>query len=190
MESLKKPVLILNKVWMPIRVVPAIRAFTLLFAGKASVVDVLDYQVFNWDEWCLTEPVEDEEFVTTSNSKIRVPEVIVLSKYDKLPKKGMKLTKRNIFIRDGFTCQYTGEKVSTKNGDIDHVIPKSKGGKTSWDNLVVCAKAVNRKKADRTPKEAGLRLLKTPTKPPPSVIFIDPKMDMPPSWSNFISKKV
>ena len=190
MEALKKPVLVLNKLWMPIRVIPAIRAFTLLFADKAHVVSVSDYSVFNWDEWCLTSVEDDDITIQTSNTTVKVPEVIVLSKYDKVPKKGMKLTKRNIFIRDGFTCQYTGEKVSTKTADIDHVIPKSRGGKTSWDNLVVCSKKVNRKKADKTPQEAGLTLLKEPCKPPPQVIFIDPRMEVPESWKKFMSKKM
>lgn len=189
MDKLKKPVLVLNKVWVPIRVIPAIRAFTLLFAGKASVVDVSNYAVFTWDEWSKLIPSEDELVILTSNADIKLPEVIVLSNYDKIPKKGMKLTKRNIFLRDGFTCQYSGEKVNTKNADIDHVIPKSRGGRTSWDNLVVCSKPINRKKGDKTPKEAGLKLLKSPCKPEPQVIYIDPRMDMPKSWEKFIAKR-
>ena len=189
MDTLQKPVLVLNKLWMPIRVVQSIRAFTLLFAGKASVVDVEDFSIFTWDEWQKTPTQEGDAVIHTSNSNVKLPEVIVLSNYDKIPKKGMKLTKRNIFLRDNFTCQYTGKTVSTKTADIDHVIPKSRGGKTSWDNLVVCSKPVNRKKADRTPDEAGLKLLKRPTKPEPQVIYIDPKMDMPPSWKKFIAKK-
>ncbi len=180
--------LVLNKLWMPIRVVPSIRAFTLLFAEKAFVVDVDDYAVFSWDEWAELPTDDCDDVVHTSSSDIKIPEVIVLSKYDKIPKKGMKLTKRNIFLRDNFTCQYTGATVSTKNADIDHVIPKSRGGRTSWDNLVVCSKTVNRMKADKTPKEAGLRLLKTPCRPEPQVIYIDPRMDMPPSWKKFIAK--
>jgi hypothetical protein len=190
MDALKKPVLVLNKLWMPIRVVEAIRAFTLLFAEKAYVVNVSDYSVCDWDQWCLSDVEEGDATILTTSMPIKIPEVIVLSKYDKIPKKGMKLTKRNIFIRDEFTCQYTGKKVSTKNADIDHVIPKSRGGKTSWGNLVVCSKTVNRKKADKTPQEAGLQLLKKPIKPPPQIIYIDPKMDMPESWNKFIAKKV
>lgn len=188
MNILKKPVLVLNKLWVPIRVITTIRAFKLIFAGKASVINVSDYSVYNWDMWSKLEPGEDDVVIHTSSSTIKIPEVITLSKYDKLPKKGMKLTKKNIFIRDYYTCQYTGEKVSTKSADIDHVIPKSKGGKTSWDNLVVCSKKINRRKADKTPEEAGLRLLKRPCKPAPQVIFIDPRMDMPESWKNFIAK--
>jgi len=190
MEKLEKPVLVLNKLWMPIRVIATIRAFTLLFAGKASAVDVSDYSVFTWDEWSEIIPEADEQVIQTANSSIKIPEVIVLSNYDKLPKKGMKLTKRHIFLRDNFTCQYSGEKVSRKTGDIDHIFPKSRGGKTSWENLVVCSKKINRQKADKTPQEAGLTLLKKPGKPEPQVIYIDPRMDMPESWGKFIAKRV
>lgn len=189
MDTLQTPVLVLNKLWMPIRVVPAIRAFTLLFAEKAYVVDTSDYTVFNWKEWCELETDDDEIVVKTVTSDVKMPEVIVLSKYDKIPKKGMKLTKRNLFLRDNFKCQYTGEEVNTKTADIDHVIPKSKGGPTNWTNLVVCSKHINRRKADRTPQEAGLTLIKKPKKPEPQVIYIDPRMDMPKSWEKFIAKK-
>jgi 5-methylcytosine-specific restriction endonuclease McrA len=189
MDALKTPVLVLNKLWTPIRVIPSIRAFTLLFAGKASVVDVVDYAVFTWDEWSKVPAQEGEPVIHTSNANIKLPEVIVLSNYDKLPKKGMKLTKRNIFLRDNFTCQYSGKTVNTKTADIDHIIPKSRGGTTSWDNLVVCSKTINREKADKTPQEAGLKLLKKPGRPEPQVIYIDPRMDMPDSWAKFISKK-
>lgn len=190
MKTLDEPVLVLNKLWNAIRVVPAIRAFTLLFAGKASVIDGDDYNVYSWEDWVELPVEEGDMFVTTSSSSLKIPKVIALSKYDKMPKKGMKLTKRNIFLRDNFTCQYTGKTVSTKNGDIDHVKPKSRGGKTAWNNLVVCSKDINRKKADRTPEEAGLRLLRLPSRPSPQVIYIDPKMDMHPYWKKFIKVRV
>lgn len=189
MKALEKEVLVLNKLWTAIRVVPAIRAFTLLFAGKASVVDGDDYIIYSWEDWLTVSPSGDDDFITTSSFNIKIPKVIVLSKFDKIPKKGMKLTKRNIFIRDDFTCQYTGKTVSTKNGDIDHVNPKARGGRTSWNNLVVCSKAVNRMKADRTPEEAGLILLRKPSRPEPQVIYIDPRMIMDPYWKKFVSKK-
>jgi hypothetical protein len=189
MSALNKPVLVLNKMWMPIRVITTIRALKLLFAEKAFVVNVDDYVVFNWTDWQKLSVADGEEAIMTTQAPVKIPEVIVLAHYDKLPKKGLKLTKRNIFLRDDFTCQYTGAKVSTKTADIDHVIPKSRGGRTSWDNLVVCSKEVNRRKADKTPDEAGLKLLKQPCKPEPQVIYIDPRMDMPESWSRFIAKK-
>jgi 5-methylcytosine-specific restriction endonuclease McrA len=189
MNTLDEPVMVLNKMWNAIRIVPAVRALTLLFADKASVVDGEDYTIYSWDDWVALETGEGDKYITTSSSNIKIPKVIVLSKFDKLPKKGMKLTKRNIFIRDDFTCQYTGKKVTTKDGDIDHVKPKSKGGKTSWNNSVLCSKTVNRKKADRTPEEAGLRLLRLPSKPSPQVIYLDPRMIVDPYWEKFISKK-
>lgn len=189
MDTLKKPVLVLNKIWMPIRVIPSIRAFTLLFAGKACVIDGDEYNVYSWEDWTELPIEEGDDIIHTSHSSVKIPKVIVLSKYDKLPKKGMKLTKRNIFLRDNFTCQYSGKTVSTKNADIDHVQPKSRGGKTNWSNLVVCSKAINRMKANRTPEEAGLKLLKKPSKPEPQVIYVDPRIDMDPYWEKFITKR-
>jgi 5-methylcytosine-specific restriction endonuclease McrA len=189
MDIFKKPILVLNKIWIPIRVITSMRAFKLLFAGKAFVVNPVDYSIYSWEEWVKVPAKEGDVTISTTRADIILPEVIALSHYDKLPKKGMKLTKKNLFIRDSYTCQYTGDTVSTKNADIDHVIPKSRGGKTSWENLVVCSKNINRRKANKTPQEAGLRLLKKPTKPSPQVIFIDPRMDMPKSWKNFIAKQ-
>ena len=190
MKTLDKPVLVLNKLWHAIRIVPAIRALTLLFTDKASAVDGEDYSMYSWEEWIKITVVEDDECITTSSSLLKIPKVIVLSKYDKFPKKGMKLTKKNIFLRDHFTCQYSGQIVSLNDADIDHVNPKSRGGKTSWNNLVVCSKEINRKKANRTPEEAGLRLLKPPSKPSSQVIYIDPQMKVDPYWEKFIANKI
>lgn len=188
MGNLQKEVLVLNKLWIAIRIIPAIRAFTLLFAGKASVVDGSDYTIFDWDEWLALPTEEGDDIITTSQSNVKIPKVIVLSRYDKLPKKGMKLTKRNIFLRDNFCCQYSGVKVNAKNGNVDHVIPKSKGGKTTWNNLVACSKKINSLKGDRTPAEAGLTLISPPGRPEPQVIYIDPRINMDPYWKKFISK--
>ena len=189
MGNLQKEVLVLNKMWNAIRVIEAIRAFTLLFAGKASVVDGSDYTVFDWDSWSKITPEDDDSMViSTSKGMVKIPKVIVLSKYDKLPKKGMKLTKRNIFLRDEFRCQYSGIKINTKNGNIDHVVPRAQGGKTTWNNLVACSKRINSLKGDRTPAEAGLTLLKSPGRPEPQVIYIDPRINMDPYWKKFISK--
>jgi 5-methylcytosine-specific restriction endonuclease McrA len=186
MSSLRKPVLVLNKVWSPIRVIPTIRAFKLLFADKASVVNTDTYFTYNWDEWVKIPTTEDDNIVKSVHFDIKVPEVIVLLKYDKTHKKNVRLTKKNIFIRDNYHCQYTGKQISRKEADIDHVIPRSKGGKNSWDNMVVCSKSINRKKGDKTPKEAGLKLIKTPSKPNYDQLMIDPKMNIPESWKKFI----
>jgi 5-methylcytosine-specific restriction endonuclease McrA len=186
MSALNKPVLVLNKVWMPIRVVPTYRALVLMFANKASAVDPETYYAYQWEEWA-KQPIQDSDnVIRTSRAEIRSPEVIVLSTYDKVFRKDMRLTKRNIYIRDGYKCQYTGKKIKESEADIDHIIPRSKGGQNTWENLVVCSKEINRMKADRTPEQAGLKLIRKPKKPDTERLLVDPKVRVPKSWSKFI----
>ena len=186
MTSLNKPVLVLNKVWMPIRVIPSIRAFKLLFAHKASAVNTKTYYAYEWEEWLKQPILKDEVVVHSVNYAIKIPEVIVLSKYDKVFRKNAKLTKRNIYIRDGYKCQYSGKKLKQADADIDHIIPKSQGGKNSWDNMVVCTREINRKKGNKTPEQAGLKLIKKPIKPDSNILLINPKIKIPLSWNKFI----
>lgn len=186
MSSLSKPVLVLNKVWIPIRIVDVKRSLKLIFADKAFIVDPHDYAVYDWDKWASLNVKDEEEGIETTRQRIKIPEIIVLNHYDKTHRRGAKLTKRNIYIRDSYVCQYTGKKVSHKEADIDHIVPRSKGGKNTWDNMVVCTKEINRKKGDRNPEEAGLKLLKKPSKPNSHNLLIDPKMAIPNSWDKFI----
>ena len=104
MGSLNQPVLVLNKLWMPIRVIPSIRAFKLLFAHKASAVDHNDYSAYEWEEWLKQPVLKEDKVVQAVNYEIKIPEVIVLSAYDKVFRKDVKLTKRNIYIRDAYKC--------------------------------------------------------------------------------------
>jgi 5-methylcytosine-specific restriction endonuclease McrA len=187
MLTLNKPIMVLNKSWMPIRIVPAYRAITLVFAGKASAIDVKDWSVYNWEKWAERDLSENPYgLVSTSSCDVELPEIIVLSTYDKVFRKDVRLTKRNIYIRDGYRCQYTGKKLKETDADIDHVKPRSKGGLNSWGNMVVCTKEINRMKADRTPEQAGLKLIRKPKKPNADRLLVDPKIKVPESWSKFI----
>ena len=112
-----------------------------------------------WEEW-ITLPIRDQdEAVHTVRGQIRVPTVIVAVNYAKVPKKRPKLCARAIRERDGNRCQYTGRVLHPDEGSLDHVVPRSRGGKDAWENLVWSAKEVNQRKADRLPHEAGLKLL-------------------------------
>ena len=185
MAYLKDPVLILNKSWLPIRVKTVKSSINLIFRERAFVVNPVTYEVYSLMEWINLEVKEEDKFLRTSHSKIKVPEIIVLSNYNKIPEQNVKLTKKNIFLRDKYLCQYTGKKVDPKNADIDHVIPKSKGGTNSWDNLVVSSKDINRKKGNKTPEEAGLKLIKQPRKPLYRSLLLDPRKEIPESWKKF-----
>ena len=187
MSTLNKPVMVLNKSWMPIRIVPAYKAITLVFAEKASAISTEDWSVYNWEKWVERDLSEKPYgLISTSSCDVEIPEIIVLSIYDKVFRKDVRLTKRNIYIRDGYKCQYTGKRLKECDADIDHVNPRSKGGTNSWGNMVVCTKEINRMKADRTPEQAGLKLIRKPKKPNTDRMLIDPKIKVPESWTKFI----
>jgi len=188
MSVLNRPVLVLNKMWMPVRVASVRRCLNKIFADKASIIDPADYFVYSWLEWVELNANSDEFVLTTTGSDVKVPEVIVLAKWDKVFIKDPKLTKRNIYIRDRYSCQYTGKQLSFNEANIDHIIPRARGGKNTWENLVVCTREINSRKGDRTPAEAGLKLIRKPVKPVsdgPYKLF-DPKFNMPDSWKKFI----
>ena len=186
MSFLNENVLVLNKLWGSIRIIRVIRSLKLLFSEKAYVVNSDTYDTYNWEEWIKQDIKDNDDLIIGVSFNIKVPEVIVLSTYDKVPKVNVKLTKKNIYIRDKYCCQYSGKKIEEEELDIDHVIPKSRGGKNDWGNMVVCTKEINRQKGDKTPKEAGLRLKNKPKKPTYKKMFIDTRIKIKESWKKFL----
>lgn len=183
-KALSEEVLVLNKNWLAIRIRTVKQAILLASRGRACFIDA-EYNVYSWKDW-ITLPCVEGEGISTTGGEVRIPLVIVLTVYGQIPQSAPRLTKKNIFIRDGNICQYTGKKVSTKDADIDHVIPSSRNGKNNWDNMVVCSKKVNRMKADRTPEEAGLKLIRKPRKPSGANLMIAPDKEIPELWSKFM----
>lgn len=175
----KATVLVLNRNWQAINVRTPQEAFCMMatnvatgleidYSGSADPLCTLHSPLFTpraWEEW-ITLPIRDQdEAVHTVRGQIRVPTVIVAVNYAKVPKKRPKLCARTIRERDGNRCQYTGRVLRPDEGSLDHVVPRSRGGKDAWENLVWSAKEVNQKKADRLPHEAGLKLRSTPQAP-------------------------
>ena len=183
---LDRLVLILNKNWTPIRIKDVKKAILLICRERAVFVDENNYELYNWEEWLKIIP--EKEGISTTKGLVKIPEIVLLVEYGKIPIRAPRLTKRNIFIRDNFICQYSGERIDMKSGDKDHIIPVSQNGKSTWENMVACKKEINREKRNRTPEEAGLKLLKKPTKPKGSQLLIDPRIKMPESWKKFIKK--
>ena len=163
----KKHVLILNKNWIPINTTTAKNSFSLMYADNAKGLLIEDdrFLSLEWNEWIKLDIKDKDDFVRTVNGYIKIPNIIVLNHYDKIPRQVVKFTQKNLWERDNFTCQYTGKKVTKTSGNIDHIIPRSQGGKTSWENCVIAHKEINAIKADRTPEQAGLKLLKKPSAP-------------------------
>jgi 5-methylcytosine-specific restriction endonuclease McrA len=164
----KSTVLVLNRNWQTIHVKTPAQAFCMMAADVTTALDIADggtMQPVKWADW-LTLPVrENDNSVRTVHGAVRVPTVIVLANYAKVPKRRPKFSAKNIWQRDGATCQYTGRKLAPHEGNIDHVVPRSCGGKTSWDNCVLAHREINSRKADKLPEDAGLRLLRKPTAP-------------------------
>lgn len=166
-------VLVLNKHYMAIRIIGARRAFSLLFREIAEVVSVEQDKYSNYDfqSWCDVsqfkrnfEP-EGHDWISTVNLHIAVPRIIRLLFYDRLPRTEVKLNRRNIFARDKNRCQYCGKRQPASELSLDHVIPRSMGGKAMWENIVCACASCNVKKGGRTPKQAGLTLIHKPVKP-------------------------
>ena len=174
--ALNSHVLVLNKLWMAIRVVDAKRAFSLLCRDLAEVIRIDDgsYAAYDFESWSEAGQMRERfasldpdqyEWVRTVRLHVPVPKVIRLLGYDKLPKQAVKLNRRNIFARDRTTCQYCGKRSSSSELSLDHVVPRSQGGLNTWDNLVCCCVRCNSKKGGRTPEQAHMKLIRVPEKP-------------------------
>src|SRR6266853_2030067 len=154
---LNQHVLVLNRLWQAVNVCTARRALTLLFQGHAQVVlnrSDGSFQTFSFTEWHdLSQQEPHPESVRTVSFRIRVPRVILLMLYGHMPKKEVKFPRHNIFERDKNTCQYCGKAFDRKDLNLDHVVPRDRGGPTSWENIVCSCIDCNTLKANRTPHE-------------------------------------
>jgi len=164
----KATVLVLNRNWQAIHVRTPQEAFCMMATNVATALEIEGenhIRPVTWDEW-LTLPIRPQDnAVQTVRGPVRVPTVIVAVNFARVPKKRPKLCARTIRERDANRCQYTGALLRPEDGSLDHVVPRSRGGRDTWENLVWSSKAVNARKANRLPHEAGLRLLKAPRAP-------------------------
>ncbi len=165
---LQEKVLILNKYYQAVQITTVQKAICHLVKGTAKVITP-DWTTHSLEEW-----IKISQFYQNGKAKlirspsvaILIPEAIYLPYYESLPKTEVIFSRQNLFLRDKYTCQYCGKSLrNPKDRTIDHIIPRSRGGKTVWTNVVLCCKKCNLKKGNRTPEEAGLKLLKPP-KPP------------------------
>ncbi len=186
-NALQRPTLVLNRNWQPVNVATVARALVLLWNESARVVDPADYQTFDWNDWSELRPDNGDAFVQAIRFRIRVPEVITLTEYDRLPTASVTFSRRNIFKRDKFVCQYCGEQPGTDALTIDHVVPRAQGGESRWDNCVLACIDCNHRKADRTPDQASMTLRRQPVRPKWKPLYAAHDMRIE-SWSKFISE--
>ncbi len=170
MEALlDQPVLVLNRLWQAVNTCSVRRAFTLLYQGHAQVVSTdgknnfLTHDFFSWQDFSQANP--EPEMVRTISVSIRIPRIIVLLLFERLPKKEVKFTRHNVFERDRNTCQYCGTVFERNDLNLDHVLPRDRGGQTTWENIVCSCIPCNTRKGNRLPNEAGLQLIRKPKRP-------------------------
>ncbi|MEN8182588.1 MAG: HNH endonuclease [Myxococcota bacterium] len=161
---LNTSVLVLNRSFLPIHITSVRRAFTLLYQGIARAVNE-EYRTFDFASWSELSVARDADSVGSVRGRIRVPRVIVLTAFDRIPKRHVRFSRLNIYARDEFTCQYCGEQPPRSELNLDHVVPRSLGGKSTWENVVCSCLDCNRRKGGRTPPQARLRLRRKPLRP-------------------------
>lgn len=180
--AMQSSVLVLNRLYVAIQVISVKRAFCLLCKELAEVINVENgsYAAYSFDSWqeasrfkshALELEGHDEDWIQAVNFQIRVPRVIRLLRYDLFPRNVVKFNRRNIFLRDENRCQYCGHKFPTHQLSLDHVKPKSRGGGTTWENIVCACLKCNVRKGGRTPQEAHMKLRRLPVKPKRSPVL-------------------
>ena len=188
-------VLILNRHYMAIRVTSAKRAFSLLCRNLAEVIHTEDGQFlsYDFDSWCEISEMKHRfephahDWVRTVHFSVAVPRIIRLTLYDRLPRQTVKFNRRNIFARDTNRCQYCGKRFSSSELSLDHIVPRSQGGKTTWGNIVCCCLKCNVRKGGRTPTQAHMKLVVKPTKPRRSpVLRVELSNTRYRSWQQFL----
>ena len=188
--------LVLNRLWQAVNVVGVERAFSLLALDHAQVIYAEDgsFRIFDgpsWFKYCRDlELVSSSRVLHTVSQRVLVPSVLLLRSYDRMLMQEMKFNRQNLLERDEYKCQYCGMNLPPKELNMDHVVPRDRGGGTSWENIVISCIRCNSKKRNRLPKEAGMRLLKEPKRPSRrpfmSSLYGKP---MEKTWSHFIQVK-
>jgi len=174
-EALQSSVLVLNRSFVPVHMITAQRAFCLLFKAAAEVVQMEDgrlglYSFDSWQEVSRFKRAQDiredeSDWVSTVTYEIEVPRVLRLLYYNRFPQRRVSFNRRNIFARDLNRCQYCGQKFSTSELSIDHVVPLSHNGQNTWTNVVCACTSCNKRKGGRTPEQARMRLIRRPVEP-------------------------
>jgi 5-methylcytosine-specific restriction endonuclease McrA len=193
--ALNLSVLVLNRSFVAVHITNVRRAITLLFRDLAEVVHIEDgrYSAYPFDSWRELSALQaslrtpDQDWVRAVGYELQAPRVIRLVACDRGPRQGLRFNRRNVFARDGNQCQYCGRNFPTSELSLDHVVPRSRGGGTTWENIVCACVACNVRKGGRTPHEARMQMIRQPVKPKRSPLLSiklgNPKYQ---SWRSFV----
>lgn len=189
---LARPTLVLNKAWQPIQVCTTQEAIGLVAKGSALIIEPETFErhdLLSWNDVSKMQEKLEGAVIRSCHLALVPPEVILLTTYDGIGEKSVVFSRRNLFKRDRYTCLYCG-KQPTDHGEltIDHIVPKSKGGKSTWENCALACVDCNKRKADLSLEKSGLKLRKVPKKPSwKSLAHLPPKQRRA-SWSHFLSE--
>jgi 5-methylcytosine-specific restriction endonuclease McrA len=164
--------LVLNRAFLPIHVTTVRRALSLLYRGVARAVDG-EYRTFDFADWSELS-TSGFDAVGLVEGVVRIPRVVLLTSFDRVPQRRVRFSRHNIFVRDANTCQYCARRFARSDLNLDHVIPRCRGGKTTWENVVCSCIECNRRKGGTDPAAAGMRLIRVPQRP---------------AWSPFVAKQ-
>lgn len=184
MSMLRQRALVLNKAWIPISTITIRGALILLFRDKANIVCHESYNVYDIDRW-IDLSKDQEDGIKASSMYIAKPEVILLKDFAKVPNRKLAFTRKNLYRRDDFTCQYCYKRFSASKLTIDHVKPRSKGGLSTWENCVLACVDCNGKKGSKSLEQVNFVLKKKPKKPEWSPIA-EVSGYTPDTWKKFL----
>ena len=190
-EVLQRPTLVLNRRWMPIRTAPVQEAIGLVANGKAMIIEPESFEthdLLSWNDVSRLRARVGDAMIRSPRLALVAPEVILLTTYEGPGGRAVVFSRKNLFKRDRYTCQYCGLQPGPSELTVDHVVPRSRGGLSSWDNCVLACVECNKKKADHTVAQAGLKLRKAPKKPSWKALVQVPTRERRESWDKFLSR--
>lgn len=190
-KVLERSVLVLNRNWAAITVKTVREAIGLVAKGSAFVLEPETYERHDLASWADVSRLKvkvGDGVIRSQRLMLVAPEVVVLTGYEGMGQKSVIFSRRNLFKRDRYTCQYCGKQPGPEELTIDHVLPKSKGGKSTWENCALACVACNKVKADRTPEQAAMKLRKLPKKPTWKTLTQVPPRERRESWEAFLSR--
>lgn len=161
---LASPVLVLNRSYLPVSVTNVRRALVLLYQGHARAL-CEQYRDYEFSDWLCLKVERHHDTLGLIDRRVRVPRILRLQSYDRLPSRKIRFSRQNVFLRDNHICQYCGVPQPKTRLNLDHVIPRSRGGMTNWENVVCCCLDCNHRKGGCLPHEAGMQLKHRPSKP-------------------------
>lgn len=188
----ERTVLVLNRHWMAVDAITPAEAFSHLSAGTARALEIRggeSIRPLGWEAWRGLPAAPGVRAIGTPRGPVRVPAVVLLNRFDNVPLHTPRFGLKGLWQRDGGRCQYTGRLLAPGEGDIDHIVPRSRGGPTTWENCVLADRRVNRRKGAKTPDEAGLRLLSRPVspRPMPAIALLKNTHGIP-EWDLFLAR--